>query len=184
MTDIFYFTDVAIIIIALKWLKIGAEVKLVKPAVRRAYFVITAAILFLNLGLSEIERPQLLTRSFDREMLVKNIGPYNYHLYDIYIQSKSHAQRALADGSELVEVNNYVRSNQVDANEKMYGVAKDRNLIVVSMESLQSFVINNDMNGHEVTPFLNSLTQDKDTYYFSNFYHQTGLGKRLTLSSY
>lgn len=177
LTDIFYFTDVAIIIIALKWLKIGAEVKLVKPAVRRAYFVITAAILFLNLGLSEIERPQLLTRSFDREMLVKNIGPYNYHLYDIYIQSKSHAQRALADGSELVEVNNYVRSNQVDANEKMYGVAKDRNLIVVSMESLQSFVINNDMNGHEVTPFLNSLTQDKDTYYFSNFYHQTGLGK-------
>ncbi|MFZ0575997.1 MAG: LTA synthase family protein, partial [Psychrobacillus psychrotolerans] len=177
LTDIFYFTDVAIIIIALKWLKIGAEVKLVKPAVRRAYFVITAAILFLNLGLSEIERPQLLTRSFDREMLVKNIGPYNYHLYDIYIQSKSHAQRALADGSELVEVNNYVRSNQVDANEKMYGVAKDRNLIVVSMESLQSFVINNDMNGHEVTPFLNSLTQDKDTYYFSNFYHQTGVGK-------
>ena len=177
MTDIFYFTDVAIIIIALKWLKIGDKVKLLNQHARRAYFVITAAILFLNLGLSEIERPQLLTRSFDREMLVKNIGPYNYHLYDIYIQSKSHAQRALADGSELVEVNNYVRSNQVDANEEMFGVAKDRNLIVVSMESLQSFVINNDMNGHEVTPFLNSLTQDKDTYYFSNFYHQTGLGK-------
>lgn len=33
------------------------------------------------------------------------------------------------------------------------------------------------MNGEVVTPFLNSLTKDKDTYYFSDFYHQTGLGK-------
>ncbi|MER2008762.1 MAG: LTA synthase family protein [Psychrobacillus sp.] len=177
LTDIFYFTDIAIILIAMKWLKTREKATSIKPATRRAYFVLSAAILFLNLGLSEIERPQLLTRSFDREMLVKNLGSYNYHLYDIYIQSKSHAQRALADGSELVEVNNYVRSNQADPNEEMFGLAKDRNLIVVSMESLQSFVLNNEMNGHEVTPFLNSLTNDKDTFYFSNFYHQTGLGK-------
>lgn len=176
-SDIFYFTDVVVIIIAMKWLKIREATSVIKPTVRRAYFVLTAAILFLNLGLSEIERPQLLTRSFDREMLVKNIGSYNYHLYDLYIQSKSHAQRALADGSELVEVNNYVRSNQAEPNAEMFGLAKGRNLIVISMESLQNFVINNDMNGYEVTPFLNSLTQDKDTFYFSNFYHQTGLGK-------
>ena len=153
--DIFYFTDVALIIIALKWLKIGETTSVIKPTVRKAYFVFTAAILFLNLGLSEIERPQLLTRSFDREMLVKNLGSYNYHLYDLYIQSKSHAQRALADGSELVEVNNYVRSNQAEPKAEMFGLAEDRNLIVISMESLQNFVINNDMNGHEVTPFLN-----------------------------
>lgn len=131
VTDIFYFTDVLIILIAMKWLKISEKVSLIKPAIRRAYFVLAAAVLFLNLGLSEIERPQLLTRSFDREMLVKNIGSYNYHLYDLYIQSKSHAQRALADGSELVEVNNFVRSNQADPNEEMFGTAKGRNLIVV-----------------------------------------------------
>ncbi|WP_313893906.1 LTA synthase family protein [Psychrobacillus sp.] len=177
LTDIFYFTDVIILAIALKWLKVGEKVAMIKPAVKKAYFVLAAAMLFLNLGLAEIERPQLLTRSFDREMLVKNLGPYNYHLYDIYIQSKSHAQRALADGNELVEVNNYVRSNQAEPNAEMFGLADGRNLIVVSMESLQTFVLNNDMNGHEVTPFLNSLTKDKDTFYFPNFYHQTGLGK-------
>ncbi len=98
-------------------------------------------------------------------------------MYDIYIQSKSSAQRALADGSELVEVNNYIRSNQAAINKDMFGKYKDRNVIYVSLESLQNFVINNDMDGHEITPFLNSLTKDPDTYYFSNFYHQTGLGK-------
>ncbi|MFJ7405360.1 MULTISPECIES: LTA synthase family protein [unclassified Lysinibacillus] len=175
--DLLYFADVFILIIANKYLPRMKEAVKVNVEFRRAFFVLAIAMTFLNLGLAETERPQLLTRSFDRELLVKNIGTYNYHLYDIYIQSKSSAQRALADGSELVEVNNYIRSNQAASDENMFGKYKDRNLIVVSLESLQNFVINNDMDGHEITPFLNSLTKDSDTYYFSNFYHQTGLGK-------
>lgn len=175
--DPLYFADILIIWFAARKLKDVAEYRAVRPMFRRIYFVGAAAMLVLNLGLAETERPQLLTRSFDRELLVKNIGTYNYHLYDIYIQSKSHAQRALADGSELVEVENYTAANHAAPNPDMFGEAEGRNLIVVSMESLQNFVINNDMNGHEVTPFLNSLTQDKDTFYFPNFYHQTGLGK-------
>ncbi|EPD53599.1 hypothetical protein HMPREF1210_00422 [Paenisporosarcina sp. HGH0030] len=175
-TDVFYFVDVALLFAAIKWLPKVTEVA-VRPAIRRAYFVLAAAVLFLNLGLAETERPQLLTRSFDRELLVKNIGMYNYHIYDVYIQSKSHAQRALADGSELVEVNNYVRSNQAEPNYEVFGTAEGKNLIVVSLESLQNFVVNEEMNGEVITPFLNELTKDKDTYYFPNFYHQTGLGK-------
>ena len=175
--DLLFFVDVIALIILARLLKKQEQQVTVRKDVRRAYFVMSAAILFLNLGLSEIERPQLLTRAFDRELLVKNIGTFNYHLYDVYVQSKSSAQRALADGSELTEISNYVTANQVEVNAEMYGKYKGRNLIVVSMESLQNFVINNDMNGYEVTPFLNSLTKDKDTYYFSNFYHQTGLGK-------
>ena len=59
----------------------------------------------------------------------------------------------------------------------MFGKYAGRNVIYISLESLQNFVINNEMNGQEITPFLNALTQDEDTYYFSDFYHQTGLGK-------
>ncbi|MEK4700412.1 LTA synthase family protein [Solibacillus sp. FSL R7-0668] len=175
--DILYFVDVFIIFIALKYLPKVQNVTPVRKDARKAYFVLATAVLFLNLGLAETERPQLLTRAFDRELLVKNIGTYNYHLYDIYVQSKSSAQRALADGSELVEVSNYVRANQAEPNVQMFGKYEGRNVIAVSLESLQTFVINNEMNGEVITPFLNSLTQDKDTYYFNNFYHQTGLGK-------
>ncbi|WP_017380099.1 LTA synthase family protein [Paenisporosarcina sp. TG-14] len=176
-TDVLYFIDVILLFVAMKWLPNAKEAVIVKPAIRRAYFVLAAAILFLNLGLAETERPQLLTRSFDRELLVKNIGTYNYHVYDIYIQSKSHAKRALADGSELVEVNNYVRSNQAKPNDEMFGTAEGKNLIIVTLESLQTFAVNEEMNGEVVTPFLNELSKDKDTFYFPNFYHQTGLGK-------
>ncbi|ATP41059.1 hypothetical protein CSE16_13920 [Solibacillus sp. R5-41] len=176
--DILYFIDVFILLIAIKFIpKNEAGLLPVRKDARKAYFVMAAAVFFLNLGLAETERPQLLTRSFDRELLVKNIGTYNYHLYDIYIQSKSSAQRALADGSELVEVNNYIRANQAEPNAQMLGKYEGRNVIAVSLESLQTFVINQEMNGEVITPFLNSLTQDKDTYYFNDFYHQTGLGK-------
>lgn len=178
LTDIFFFADVILLIVAMKLApKMQESMLKVNVEFRRAYFVLAVAMLFLNLGLAETERPQLLTRSFDRELLVKNIGTYNYHLYDIYIQSKSSAQRALADGSELVEVNNYIRSNQATVNAEMFGKYQGRNVIAISLESLQNFVINNEMNGEVVTPFLNSLTKDKDTFYFDEFYHQTGLGK-------
>ncbi|MGE7665735.1 LTA synthase family protein [Ureibacillus composti] len=176
-TDILYFVDILLLLVVIKFMPKTEGKMEVRKQVRRAYFVLSLAVLFLNLGLAESERPQLLTRSFDRELLVKNIGTYNYHLYDIYIQSKSSAQRALADGSELVEVDNYVQANQAAVNEEMFGKYAGRNIILVQLESLQSFVINNEMNGEVVTPFLNSLTSDKDTYYFSDFYHQTGLGK-------
>ena len=176
-TDLLYFADLAIILLAIKFIPVKAGAVASTSVQRKAYYVLTLAVLFFNLGLAEAERPQLLTRSFDREMLVKNLGMYNYHLYDIYIQSKSQAQRALANGSKLVEANNYVRANQIDPSEDMKGIAEGRNLIVVTLESLQSFAINSEMNGQTITPFLNSLTKDEDTIYFENFYHQTGLGK-------
>ncbi|TWT26148.1 LTA synthase family protein [Planomicrobium sp. CPCC 101110] len=177
LTDILFFADVIILLFAIKILKVNTGTVQLVSVQPKVYFIMSAAVLFFNLGLSEAERPQLLTRSFDREMLVKNIGMYNYHLYDLYVQSKSQAQRALADGSELVEVNNYIRSNQAEPSKDMFGIAEGRNLIVVSLESLQTFPINNEMNGETITPFLNELTKDEDTIYFPNFYHQTGLGK-------
>ncbi|MEZ7170944.1 LTA synthase family protein [Sporosarcina sp. OR05] len=177
VTDIFFFTDVVIVGLAIKFVNEAQTSTSQRKIGRKLYFVVAATILMVNLGLSEAQRPQLLTRSFDRELLVKNIGTYNYHIYDLFIQSKTHAQRALADGSELTEVANYINANYAEPNPEMFGAAKGRNVIFVSLESLQSFVINNDMKGHEITPFLNSLTKDPDTFYFNNFYHQTGLGK-------
>ncbi len=173
--DIVYFIDLIFLFIFIKYKRKYKEFTPIKKVKRRAYFLVAAALLFLNIGLAETERPQLLTRTFDREMLVKNLGTYNYHLYDIFLQSKSSAQRAMADGSELVDIDNYIRANYVKPDKDMFGIAEDRNLIVVTLESMQNFVINNDVYGEEITPFLNEFIHD--SYYFDQFYHQTGQGK-------
>jgi lipoteichoic acid synthase len=173
--DLFYFTDVIVLILIIKLKPTWFSLQNYSRANRRAYFLVATALVFFNLGLAESERPQLLTRTFDREMLVKNIGTYNYHVYDIFLQSKSSAQRAMADGSQLADIDNYVRASYIEPDKEMFGVAKDKNLIMVSLESLQNFVINSEMNGQEITPFLNEFIGE--SYYFDNFYHQTQQGK-------
>jgi lipoteichoic acid synthase len=172
-SDFLIFLD-TVVLITLVVLK-----KLESPKVpqRRIVAAFTLAIIMfvVNVGISETERPQLLTRSFDREMLVKFIGAYNYHIYDAVITSKTRAQRAFADGSELVDIENYVKSDFRSPDPEKFGIAKDKNVYIISMESLQSFVINDSIDGQEITPFLNDLIND--SYYFPNFYHQTGQGK-------
>lgn len=143
--------------------------------VKSSYFLSVVLIFVFNLGLAEAERPQLLSRSFDRKILVKNIGIYNYHIYDIVLSTKTTAQKAMADSSELVDIENYVKSNQKEADEDMFGIAKGKNVILISLESVQNFVINGKVHGEEITPFLNDFI--KESYYFNNFYHQTGQGK-------
>src|SRR5699024_9580423 len=122
--------------------------------------------------------PQLFTRAFDREYLVKNIGVFNYHVYDLVVHSKAESQRVFADGNELPEIQDYIAENVRLSDEKsdMFGVAEGRNVIFINAESIQDFVIGNEVNGQEITPFLNSLVDDEDTYYFENFYEQTGQG--------
>jgi lipoteichoic acid synthase len=173
--DLFYFVDVIVLIALIKFMPSWFSLENYSRASRRAYFLVATALVFFNLGLSESERPQLLTRTFDREMLVKNIGTYNYHIYDVFLQSKSSAQRALADGSELAGIDNYIRASYIKPDDEMFGIGKDKNLIIVSMESLQNFVINEKVNGEEITPFLNDFIGE--SYYFNNFYHQTQQGK-------
>ena len=176
-TDILFFIDFFIVAIAIKLVKDQQDTFTFRKRFALASIAVAGLVFAVNLYYAEQERPQLLTRSFDRVLLVKNLGVYNYHLYDIYTQTKASTQRAMANSDELVEIQNYATANKASINEEMFGKYEGRNVIFVSMESLQSFVINQEMNGHIVTPFLNSLTQDKDTYYFSDFYHQTGLGK-------
>lgn len=174
-TDLLLAVDIAVLI----WLHIRqkafqSDIPSTKNE-RAAYFLFVASVYFFNLGLSEAERPQLLTRSFDREMLVKNISLFNFHIYDGVLQSKQSAQRALADSNSLTEIENYVTANVKDANKRLFGAAKGRNVILVSLESTQSFVINEKLNGEEITPFLNDFI--KQSYNFNNVYHQTGQGK-------
>ncbi|MFX3622940.1 MAG: LTA synthase family protein [Ectobacillus sp.] len=169
------FADIFFLFYLAKKKKPFAKTERVSRPAKLLYFLTTVAVFFVNLGLAEAERPQLLTRSFDRVMLVKNLGLYVHQVYDIGLQAKASSQKAFADGSKLQETENYVKANEVKPNPDMFGVAKGKNVIVVSLESTQTFLMGATVNGQEVTPFLNQFA--KESYYFDNFFHQTGQGK-------
>ncbi|MYL69347.1 sulfatase-like hydrolase/transferase [Halobacillus litoralis] len=55
-----------------------------------------------------------------------------------------------------------------------FGIAKDRNLIVIQIESLQDFVIGKSINGQEITPTINQWLEE--SLYFTDVYQQIGSG--------
>ncbi|PAE31211.1 LTA synthase family protein [Oceanobacillus profundus] len=174
--DILFFADAALIWYLSK--KQETKLSVAYPKSGKVFaLAMSLALLAGNFFLAEMERPQLFTRAFDREYLVKNIGLLNYHVYDLVVHSKTESQRVFADGNEIPEIQEYIDENvKITGNSDMFGAAEGKNVIFINAESLQQFVINNEVNGEEVTPFLNSLTEDEDTYYFENFYEQTGQG--------
>ncbi|MEB9903840.1 LTA synthase family protein [Bacillus anthracis] len=169
------FVDIIFFFILLKKKALVFQTGRVTHPARFVYFLLTVGVFFANLHLAEKERPELLTRSFDRVMLVKNLGLYTHQVYDLTLQVKAGSQKALADSSKLQETENYVKANQSEPNPNMFGAAKEKNVIVVTLESLQTFLIGAKVNGEEVTPFLNEFINE--SYYFDNFFHQTGQGK-------
>ena len=175
--DILFFVDVLLLIylcLTKKTQKDNSRIGY-KKAIAGIVFVI--GISAVNLGLANIDRPQLLTRGFDRNYIVKYLGMYNYTIYDATETIKASSQRVLADSDDMTEVINYTKSNYAESNPEFFGAAKKMNVIYIHLESFQNFLIDYKLNGQEVTPFLNSLTKDSNTLYFDNFFHQTAQGK-------
>jgi lipoteichoic acid synthase len=175
--DILFFVDVFVMISLRFSRKIEKETNRVGYKKAFAIIAFALAVSIVNLGLAETSRPQLLSRGFDRNYIVKYLGMYNYTIYDTVETMKASSERALADSSDITEVINYTKSNYANPNPKYFGAAKGMNVVYLHLESFQNFLIDYKLNGEEVTPFLNSLAKDKNTLYFDNFFHQTGQGK-------
>ncbi|HEY2420224.1 MAG TPA: LTA synthase family protein [Neobacillus sp.] len=175
--DFLFFIDFLLLIgiLAFRFVKIDfRDIERQKVA---ALFSLSLAISCANLALAEIDRPELLTRGFDRNYIVKYMGLYNYTIYDAVQSTKASAQRVFANSNDITEVYNYTKSNYAEPNPTYFGAGKGMNVVYYHLESFQNFLINYKLNGEEVTPFLNTLTSEKNTIYFDNFFHQTGHGK-------
>ena len=178
-TDIFYLVDIILLVVlfrASRQIWSSARIKLRQPII----IIASGLLLFtINLGLAEIDRPQLLKRTFDRNYIVKYLGAYNFTIYDIIQNLKSSSERVLADSNDITEVRDYLDNKFAEPNEDLFGVAEGKNVIKIHLESFQSFLIDYELNGEEVTPFINSIVNDQteDFTYYENFFHQTEQGK-------
>lgn len=175
--DFLIFIDIVLLIVFLSIRIVKIETIDMKRSKVAALFALGLSISCANLGLAEADRPQLLTRGFDREYIMKYLGMYNYTAYDVVQSTKASAQRVMADSNDITEVINFTKSNYAEPNPAYFGAGKGMNVIYLHLESMQNFLINYNLHGEEVTPFLNSLTRDANTLYFDNFFHQTAQGK-------
>lgn len=112
-------------------------------------------------------------KSYDQNNLVSKIGAVNYSLIDLLVLALREDTVSAAD---LNMVSSWLDKKTQSPNNttNKFGIAKGRNLIIIQVESLENVVLNQKINGQEITPYLNQLA--KDGIYFNNYYAPIGPG--------
>ena len=170
--DLLLFVD--IFIIALLSRKTIVQSKEIGVHFKKQFIGFSTLLLILLAGIGWLQSPYLFSASYNREQMVKSIGPYNYHLYDIVMGLRPTIDRAVATHVDTAKIKEYMAGKQEDTTD-LFGLAKGKNVVLISMESTQNFVINQKVNDREITPFLNDLI--KESFYFNQIYDQTAQGK-------
>lgn len=180
--DILYWLDFILLVFALATKRIKMDETPVRARMAFAFSTLAVMIFSGNLFLAESDRPELLTRTFSRDYLVKYLGINAFTVYDGVQTYKTTQVRAQASATDMDEVAEYIKDHYAKPNDQYFGLAKGRNVIYIHLESTQQFLIDyklKDENGveHEVMPFINSLYHSNSTFSFSNFFHQVKAGK-------
>lgn len=179
--DLIYLLDVFFLAYAFrkKWVKWDP-----RPFTARFSLAVSlfSTLLFsINLFLAEIDRPELLSRGFSNTYVVRALGLPAFLGYDGNQTYKAQKVRSEAKPEEINAVIDYVNQHYAPADPKYFGLAKGRNVIYLHLESVQQFLIDYklevDGEEYEVSPFINSLYHDKQTFAFENFFHQVKAGK-------
>ena len=177
ISDFFVFLDLLLLASLLIFKIVKIDQTVIKKRVAFSVTAIAMALFATNLSLAEMDRPQLLTRTFDRNYIIKYLGLNAYTVYDGIKTAQANATKANADGSQMDEVKEYIQSKQLTPNVDYFGKAAGKNVFVIHLESFQQFMIDYKSNGVEVTPTLNEFYHDSNTVSFDNFFHQVGQGK-------
>ncbi|TFE02146.1 LTA synthase family protein [Jeotgalibacillus salarius] len=152
------------------------------PAKKRSKAALTAAVtgvvLFTApLAINAADRDEWLVQdSLSNMRNYFKLGMLGHHAIDIgreiddqFIEEKS------LTSSQLREMQQFFDSNRDQESAVETTVEGRPNVIIVQLESFQNSVLDQEIEGQELTPFLNEFKDE--VMYFPNFYHQTHQGR-------
>lgn len=139
---------------------------------RLAVTVLAAAVGF---GIFQFAYRRADTTTFDNNYIIKNLGIFYFHTFDVkrFASENLFTNKSLSK-EDVENITNYFENKKAAGGEKLKGIAKGKNLIIIQVEALQNFVIGSKINGVEITPNLNKLAEE--SLYFKNFYYQVAGG--------
>ncbi|WP_084402848.1 LTA synthase family protein [Paenibacillus antarcticus] len=101
----------------------------------------------------------------------QEMGILSYEAYTIFSKDKTE----LVPKDEISQQSiDQLKGTTVPVNPAFSQAAKDKNIIIIQLESFQNFLINLKIDGQEITPNMNKLANSN--FYFPNFYQQVGQG--------
>lgn len=172
VTNILYFADIVVVII----LYCCKTIKLKKQR-RIAYiFGIVYTVLVLVLFIPKIKLwiADAEEHKFNKIQQIQKTGIFGYHYIDIKnnLNLKKNAKYKTKEAvlKEYDGLMNQYNSKYVLLND-FSGIAKDKNVIIIQLESVQNFVVNKTINGKEITPNFNKFLNENIE--FTNMQNQS-----------
>lgn len=115
-----------------------------------------------------------LAKQWNRLYIVERFGILMYQTNDIVQALTPRINSMFGAEKAQIAFNDYFDQKEKTKTNKYTGILKNKNIVFVHMESIQTFLMDLSFNGEEVTPNLNKLA--KEGMFFSNFYPQVSTG--------
>ena len=174
--DLWFWADLPAALV-LVWMV--TRIRGLKVSRRRFAMVFGLAVLaFTTLGAIAMRgAPASLRQIFHTTHLARQIGVLNLHAVDLGRSVVRSVFRPELDDDEVLEMLDFFdeRRELRAGSGPFYGAARGRNLVMIQVESLQTFVVGYRVGGREVTPFLNSFAAEN--FFFANVTDQTEEGR-------
>ncbi|NMM64855.1 LTA synthase family protein [Clostridium sp. P21] len=176
--DFLYLIDIVFLIPIIKRFEVVDNKK--KVFFRKAAMFVATLLIGVVMDTQSVyavskEQPTLISSMSDRIYLTKMIGNINFHVIDAY----NYVSTSIKNSSKLStarenEIKDFLVKNNQSTGTNLTGVGEGKNLIMIQVEALQSFVINQKINGQEITPNLNRWINK--SMYFDNYFYQVAGG--------
>lgn len=147
---------------------------------------IVVTLILLGLFISMLTSTDIsrLKKQWNREYVVMEFGIYVYQFNDLVTCARTKLNSMFGYDEAAKAFREYYAevSDETPYKNKYTNLFKGKNVLVIHAESIQNFLISDDLkngeaasfNGLEVTPNLNKLAHEG--IYFSNFYSQESAG--------
>ena len=144
--------------------------------IKKNFKVLLFSIVLLLVSLIGITEDSIskFWSQWKREYNVMNFGIYAYQINDIFASLEPKILPLLGYDQAKSNFNNYFNKLESSKPNKYTNVFKDKNVIVIHAESIQTFLLDLKIGNQEITPNLSKLANNG--LYFSNFYAEESVG--------
>ncbi|AKU89717.1 LTA synthase family protein [Vulgatibacter incomptus] len=144
------------------------------PGQRKLRVLTRAAVALALFGMLMPLAPGARSTWFGSARKAGSLTVFGYHLHDAGRYVLLHALRPERPESEIREASSRISGRGARAAEGISGAFHGKNVIVLQLESFQTFVLRPDL-APRYTPSLSRIAED--SLFFPRFFHQAGAGR-------
>ena len=170
--QILYFIDIILILCLCAFKRIKLQKRVKNNYIVSICYIIIMLMLITKFVSKNIEEARV--HQYNKLLQVENASIYGYHYIDFTNNLNMKKNLKYKTKEAMLQDYNLLKNTYDEKYKLQYDfteIAKDKNVIIVQLESIQNFVVNRKINGYEITPNLNKFLNENIK--FTNMQNQS-----------